>query len=68
MTNTPTNNDEQLAKVKILADLLISTLGDMKPNEADEVVYRYNLRNAPVFPALIAQACLPVAGIGENRV
>lgn len=34
----------------------------------DEFVYRYNLRNAPVFPALIALACLPVAGIGENRV
>lgn len=34
----------------------------------DEFVYRYNLRNAPVFPALIAQACLPAAGVGESRV
>lgn len=34
----------------------------------DEFVYRYNLRNAPVFPALIAQACLPVVVVGENRV
>jgi hypothetical protein len=24
--------------------------------------------NEPIFPALIAQACLPVAGVGESRV
>lgn len=34
----------------------------------NEFVYRYNLRNAPVFPALIAQACLPIVVVGESHV
>ena len=34
----------------------------------DEFVYRYNFRNAPVFPAFIALSCLPVVAVGESRV
>lgn len=34
----------------------------------NEFCYRYNLRNEPIFPALIAQACLPVVVVGESRV
>lgn len=34
----------------------------------DEFVYRYNLRNAPVFPALIAQAAKPALITGGSYV
>lgn len=34
----------------------------------NEFVYRYNQRNLPVFPALIALASQPFAEVGENRV
>ncbi len=34
----------------------------------NEFVYRYNLRNEPIFPALIAQASQHVAGVGGSHV
>lgn len=40
---TNPNEAETLEKIKILADLLIGTLGDIKPNEADEIVKKVSL-------------------------
>lgn len=34
----------------------------------NEFVYRYNYRNAPIFPALIGLAAKPVVTVGESRV
>lgn len=39
-----------------------------KHRSMNEFVYRYNLRNELVFPALIAQAAKPALIVGESHV